>query len=29
MTGGHEMKKGETYVYRECGLELTVVKECR
>lgn len=29
MASCHDMKKGETYVCRECGLELMVVTECR
>jgi ribosomal protein L34E len=29
MANCHEMKKGEVYVCKECGLELQVVKECR
>ncbi len=29
MPNCHEMKKGEIYVCKDCGLELQVVKECR
>ncbi len=29
MTNCHEMKLGEVYVCKDCGLELQVVKECR
>jgi hypothetical protein len=25
----HEMKQGEVYTCKECGLELEVVKECK
>lgn len=29
MANCHEMKNGEIYVCKDCGLELKVVKECR
>ena len=29
MASCHEMRTGEVYVCRECGLELQVVKECK
>jgi hypothetical protein len=29
MANCHEMRKGETYVCRGCGLELQVTGECR
>ena len=29
MSSCHDMKKGEVYVCRKCGLELKVVKECK
>ena len=29
MANCHEMKAGEVYVCRECGIELQVVKECK
>ena len=29
MPSCHEMREGEVYVCKDCGLELKVVKECR
>ncbi len=29
MPSCHDMKKGEIYVCKDCGLELQVVKECK
>ena len=29
MPNCHEMKKGEIYVCKDCGLELQVIKECK
>ncbi len=29
MANCHEMKMGEVYTCKECGLELKVIKECR
>lgn len=29
MANCHEMRKGELYVCKDCGLELEVVNECR
>lgn len=29
MANCHEMKKGEIYVCKECGLELKVMEECK
>ena len=29
MPSCHEMKKGEVYVCKDCGLELQVIKECK
>jgi hypothetical protein len=29
MASCHDMKKGEIYICRECGLELMAVNECR
>jgi len=29
MTGCHEMKLGSTYMCKECGIELKVMKECK
>ena len=29
MANCHEMKAGEVYVCRECGIKLQVVKECK
>jgi hypothetical protein len=29
MPSCHDMKKGEVYICKDCGLELQVVKECK
>jgi len=29
MPSCHEMREGEVYVCKDCGLEIKVVKECR
>lgn len=29
MANCHEMKEGEIYICKDCGLELMVVKECQ
>jgi hypothetical protein len=29
MANCHDMRKGETYVCEDCGIELMVVKECK